>query len=82
MNLKLVLDFMYSEERNVRVQSFWDGGWTIQMGDPTNGFNDSLQVQSDDLDEAAATFIDLFIALEGEAASLRWFQFQNKGNRS
>jgi len=79
MSLKTVLDFMYFEERNVRVQSFLDGGWTIMMGDPENSFSDSLQVQHDDLDEAAAIFIDLFLELEGEASRPRWFQFENTG---
>lgn len=78
MSIKNVLDFMYSEERNVRVQSFWDSGWTISLGDPANGFSDSLQVECDDLDTGAVTFLDLYFALQGEAAEVRWFQFQSK----
>jgi len=75
VNIKTVLDFMYSEERNVYVQSFWDSGWTIMLGDPTNGFSDSPQVQHEDLDEAATTFINEFLAIEDDATSMRWFQF-------
>jgi len=49
------------------------------MGDPGNLFSDSMQVQHDDLDEAAAFFIDIFLELECEASRSRWFQFQNTG---
>ena len=77
-SLKQVLDFMLSEERNVRVQSLADGGGTIMMGDSTYGFSDSLQVEYDDLDSGAATFLDLYLALEGNVARLRWLRFQSK----
>lgn len=30
---------IYDSEINVRVQSFWDGGWCVAVGDELNGLH-------------------------------------------
>lgn len=37
LTLGQVLDWIYSYEMNVGLQSFWDGGWTVWLGDELNG---------------------------------------------
>ena len=32
------LTAIYDVEQNVRIQSFWDAGWTFSIGDSSNGF--------------------------------------------
>jgi len=32
------LNKLYSMEINVRIESFWDSGWTVFLGDEMNGF--------------------------------------------
>ena len=41
MNLQTILGQFYDYETNVQVSSFWDGGWTIKIGDEMNGFKES-----------------------------------------
>ena len=38
MNLEEVLAWAYGLEINVRVDSFWDGGWNVRLGDDANGY--------------------------------------------
>ena len=38
MNLGDILNALYDSEINISVVSFWDGGWTIKIGDPSNGY--------------------------------------------
>lgn len=33
------LQKMYDSEINVRISSFWDGGWYVMVGDDMNGFH-------------------------------------------
>jgi hypothetical protein len=33
-----ILQALYASEINVRIESFWDGGWTAVLGDEMNGF--------------------------------------------
>lgn len=37
-NLRIVLQAFYKAEQNVELSSFWDGGWTVKIGDESNGF--------------------------------------------
>lgn len=37
-NLETVLQELYDSEINVSITSFWDGGFTIKLGDEANGF--------------------------------------------
>jgi hypothetical protein len=46
-----VLQRLYDSEINCCLSSFWDGGWTVKLGDATNGFVAEANVGS--LDEAA-----------------------------
>lgn len=36
------LQRIYDMETNVEVYCFWDGGWTVQIGDATNGYRESF----------------------------------------
>jgi hypothetical protein len=38
INGKSVLDALYDSEINATVSSFWDGGFTVKLGDDMNGF--------------------------------------------
>lgn len=76
--LKMVLDFLYSEERNVQVQSFLDTGWTITLGDPQNGFSDTIRVQCSGLEFGAMWFLSLYLAHEGAIARARWESFRQR----
>jgi hypothetical protein len=38
VNLAVELQKIYDDERNIQISSFWDSGWTVKFGDPTNGF--------------------------------------------
>lgn len=40
-NLEQELKKIYDSEINVHLDSFWDGGWHIQVGDNMNGFHDA-----------------------------------------
>lgn len=33
------LQKMYDSEINVQISCFWDGGWSVKIGDPVNGFH-------------------------------------------
>lgn len=37
-SLERILVALYAAERNAQVSSFWDGGWTVRLGDIVNGF--------------------------------------------
>jgi hypothetical protein len=36
--LQSILDKYYKQERNVKLESFWDGGWIVMLGDELNGY--------------------------------------------
>ena len=33
------LERLYDSEINAEISSFWDGGWTVKLGDKMNGFH-------------------------------------------
>jgi len=37
-NLGKVIDALYDSEINCSVSTFWDGGFTMKLGDEMNGF--------------------------------------------
>ena len=39
--IMLVLEYLYSQEVNVRVESFFDAGWSVSIGDEMNGWTAS-----------------------------------------
>lgn len=50
MKLERILNFLYSQEQNVVVESFWDAGWTFSLnsGDsPDRATFDSLSEGAD-----------------------------------
>lgn len=40
MNLQQALEAFYKAEVNVELSSFFDGGWTIKIGDRANGYRE------------------------------------------
>jgi hypothetical protein len=71
MNLVDVLSALYESEINVRVSSFWDGGFRIELGDELNGFCASRSfhkgVGADDYREWALLWSDAADWLHHEA---------------
>lgn len=53
--IQKVMERLYASEINCSVSSFWDGGWTVKLGDEMNGF-----ITSGDFDtlEEVAVFLD------------------------
>ena len=49
------LNALYDSEINVEISSFWDGGWTVKIGDQMNGFK--AEMTFDDLDENTARWL-------------------------
>ena len=41
MDIGTVLQALYDSEINARVFSFWDAGWTAELGDDMNGILES-----------------------------------------
>ena len=41
-SLDAALNDFYALERNLEISSFWDSGWVVRFGDPTNGFTDTF----------------------------------------
>lgn len=39
--LESILEFLYSEEQNIEIYSFFDKGWSFRLGDESNGFTGS-----------------------------------------
>jgi hypothetical protein len=52
-NLEDVLRALYAAERNVRIQSFWDCGWRVRVGDEMNGFSAERTFGPDAFDQIA-----------------------------
>lgn len=46
MDLQTELEYLYSQEQNVELSSFWDAGWKLKLGDTTNGFTDTRAFDS------------------------------------
>jgi hypothetical protein len=44
---------LYGQEINWAVSSFWDGGWTVKLGDDLNGFVAENTFHPKDLGKAA-----------------------------
>jgi hypothetical protein len=38
MELGAIIDALYESEINCSVETFWDGGLTVKLGDDVNGF--------------------------------------------
>jgi hypothetical protein len=38
MELGAIIDALYESELNCEVSTFWDGGFTLKLGDEMNGF--------------------------------------------
>lgn len=53
-DLSQILRALYAHEINVGMQSFWDGGWDVWLGDPVyNGKQKSEHFDNDSFDEIA-----------------------------
>lgn len=40
MTVEQKMEAIYDKEKNVRIESFWDSGWTFFPGDRVNGFSE------------------------------------------
>ncbi len=38
MTLEEILTKIYDREQNIKISTFWDGGWTLAIGDDANGY--------------------------------------------
>lgn len=41
MRLEEILTKIYDTEQNIKISTFWDGGWNLAIGDYANGWIDS-----------------------------------------
>lgn len=41
INLQKVLQEAYNSEINIEISCFWDGGWTVSLGDHINGYKET-----------------------------------------
>ena len=57
--LSAVLEALYDHEINVGLQSFWDGGWTVWIGDDMNGHLAELGVERDEFHRITPWLIDV-----------------------
>lgn len=55
-NLQAVLQDLYKSEINFNLSTFWDAGYTIQLGDDMNGFKDESEML-DSLDDVAVELV-------------------------
>lgn len=46
--LEEALRELYGREVNVSITSFWDAGWTVQIGDGWNGYRAERQFRSEE----------------------------------
>lgn len=51
MDLKTVLLTLYENEINCGMASFWDGGWTVWIGDDLNGRRVEENFLAEDFDQ-------------------------------
>ena len=69
--LEAVLDALYRHEINVGLQSFWDGGWEVWIGDDMNGHRAECNFTGDEIDEIVPWLIDcadkMYPGLRGDA---------------
>ena len=58
------LQRLYAAETNVQISSFWDGGWSVKLGDELNGFSTERSFSNAELGELANW-------IEGQSAKRR-----------
>lgn len=51
--IEQALKALYAEEINVQISSFWDGGWTVKIGDEMNGFSEEALFWNENFDKIA-----------------------------
>jgi hypothetical protein len=56
--LETVLGALYAHEINCGLQSFWDGGWSVWIGDDMNGVRAEADFQRDQLTDIPAWLAD------------------------
>lgn len=70
--LDTVLSALYRHEINCGLSSFWDGGWTVWIGDEMNGFRSEASFSPEHFDRIPAWLADeaerLYPALTRQAA--------------
>lgn len=45
-----ILRSLYRSEINCSISSFWDGGWTVRLGDEMNGWRAEEDFANDELE--------------------------------
>ena len=60
---RIIRVLYHAFELNCGMQTFWDGGFTVWIGDDTNGFKDSGLFDIDQTEEAAKWLLDTALAL-------------------
>ena len=68
-NLPLVLQALYAHEINVGMQSFYDGGWQVWIGDEMNGRRAEESFEREDFHEIPAWLMRAATRLYPNAAS-------------
>lgn len=53
MELTAAMQALYENEINCSIHSFWDGGFTVRIGDELNGWKDEMSFDAKDLQSAA-----------------------------
>lgn len=65
-----ILQTLYSNEINCGMQSFWDGGWTVWIGDEMNGRRAEQTFDNDELNDIPAWLLKTASAIYPHCASL------------
>ena len=53
MDMQKVMTKLYESEINCSISAFWDGGWTVKLGDEMNGFEAEANFDGTKLSDAA-----------------------------
>lgn len=56
--LDVVLSALYAHEVNCGLSSFWDGGWSVWIGDDMNGLHAKTTFDTMDFSKIAAWLVD------------------------
>ena len=65
-----ILQTLYANEINVGMQSFYDGGWTVWIGDEMNGRRVEQTFDNDEINDILAWLLKHASALYPHCASL------------
>jgi hypothetical protein len=55
--LESILTELYKHEINCSINSEWDAGWTIRLGDEMNGYKESIYIEGEEVNLIGSTLI-------------------------